>query len=334
MGFRGEVVQRFFTSALLKGNRAGMTEERPVPVYLPPSAATAKNTQFPVLYCLAPWTNAGRTQFDWRPFKESLPDRLERLFAAGMPECVVVAPDLYTDFGGSQYIDSEYFGPHASHLVQELFPYIEQNFPVLPGAKHRGVFGRSSGGFGGLRLAMDFTGSVAAVACHSGDMGFDLLFGSDYATLAKALQRYGCDPNEFLDRIADTPKLSGRDVHVLMLLGCSGFYSPSAANLGFDLPIDLKTGALQNDVIEKWRTHDPVRRIEATHANLKKLSYLFIECGQRDQYNLLYGARQLRERLEEYDVKHEYAEFDDDHSGTDYRYDVSLPKMVQVLASG
>ena len=99
----GQVVKFMHDSELLRGNRAGETSMRPVSVYLPPQHEGDPERSYPVLFVLAPWTNAGRTQFDWRPFKESLPERLDRLIEKNaMAPCIVVAPDLYTRFGGSQ----------------------------------------------------------------------------------------------------------------------------------------------------------------------------------------------------------------------------------------
>ena len=40
----------------------------------------------------------------------------------------------------------------------------------------------------------------------------------------------------------------------------------------------------------------------------------------------------LSARLKELGVAHEYEEFDDNHSNVQYRYDVSLPKLVKALA--
>jgi enterochelin esterase family protein len=82
--------------------------------------------------------------------------------------CVVVCPDLYIDYGGSQYINSDYVGHHGDHIVKELIPYVEKNFSVLAGSRHRAILGMSSGGFGALRFAMDYDDAFGAVACHAG----------------------------------------------------------------------------------------------------------------------------------------------------------------------
>ena len=323
-------------SKCLQGNRAGEDHARPLTVYMP-KAAHDKSKRFPVLYCLAPWTSAGRSQFDWQPFKESLFDRLNRLIDQGqIPPCIVVSPDLYTSFGGSQYINSQYLGDHGDHLVHELIPYIEENFPVLQGAQHRGVFGRSSGGFGALRLAMAYPATFGSVACHSGDMGFDAVYRRDLIDLCNGLKRYDGDVHQFLDECRSAQKVSGRQVHLMMLLGMCATYSPDLhSEDGFELPINLRTGVVDEGVWQRWLENDPVELLDQATAikNLKALNCLYVECGNRDQYNLHYGARQFTDKLSQNGVSHHYFEFDDNHSGTSYRYDVSLPLMLSAMTS-
>ena len=63
-------------------------------------------------------------------------------------------------------------------------------------------------------------------------------------------------------------------------------------------------------------------------------SALYIDCGEKDQFNLLYGARRFVRRLNELGIAHRYEEFPDNHSGVDYRMDESLPFLAQALSGG
>lgn len=325
-----QVKMEWIESSILKGNPAGEDPKRPLSVIVPQGPS---DRRYPVYYCLAPWTSAGRTQTHWEPFKESLLDRVERLTTSGLIKpAIFVCPDLYTSFGGSQYINSDYLGRHGDHLIEELIPFIEDQYPALPGVESRAVFGRSSGGFGALRLVMDYPGSFAAVACHSGDMGFELLYRRDLVEFCYALARYSGDPKAYLAALKKLPKIGGKDVHTLMLLGMAAFYSPKAHS-GYELPIDPFTGELRSDVWARWEAHDPVLKVDKSDVQraLSNLSLLYIDCGNRDQYHLHFGARQLRKKLEALGIAHKAFEFDDNHSGTAYRYDVSLPLICEVL---
>ena len=119
-----------------------------------------------------------------------------------------------------------------------------------------------------------------------------------------------------------------------MLLGMAGFYSPNPeSSWGFDLPIDLYSLRPIDEVWQRWQAHDPVQLVghEPVRNRLCQLGKLIVECGYRDQYNLHFGARQLKQGLEEHHVPHSYREFDDNHSGLAYRFDTGLPELLSVL---
>jgi hypothetical protein len=67
--------------------------------------------------------------------------------------------------------------------------------------------------------------------------------------------------------------------------------------------------------------------------NLRRLKALYIDCGERDQFNLLlYGARRFVRWLNELGIAHRCEEFADNHSGVDYRMDESLPFLAKALS--
>ena len=80
-----------------------------------------------------------------------------------------------------------------------------------------------------------------------------------------------------------------------------------------------------------WLRHDPLVIVETKADNLRRLKALYIDCGTTDQFRLLYGARRFVRRLEQLGIRHRYEEFDDNHSGIDYRMDESLPFIAQAL---
>lgn len=328
------VRSEYVKSSILDGNRAGEDPRRQLTILLPPEAEKAQNQRrYPVLYALASWLGAGRQMAQWEPFRESLPERLYRLTRAGlMKPCIVVCPDLFTSFGGSQYINSSFLGRHADHIVEELIPYVEANYPVIPGSQSRGVFGRSSGGFGAIRFGLDFPGTFAAVACHAGDMGFELLYKRDLVDICYALARYSGQVRPYLEFLRKQPKLSGKDTHVLMLLGMAASYSPEPGHPdGFRLPIDPLTGKIEEDVWQRWLAHDPLHRAQKDPRGLRELNCLYLDCGNKDQYHLQFGMRQMKEILEAQQIKAQISEFDDNHSGTSYRFDLSLPLIAEAL---
>jgi enterochelin esterase family protein len=122
------------------------------------------------------------------------------------------------------------------------------------------------------------------------------------------------------------------DYQTMEMLGYAAAYSPrSASAFDVDLPFEQKTGALRDDVFERWISFDPAEVCVKKHAELRRLRLRYLDCGRRDEYALDVGARVLASRVREMglDVRHE--EFDDDHRNVGYRYDVSLPALAGVL---
>jgi S-formylglutathione hydrolase FrmB len=328
----GRVEIQEFQSALLAGNRLGDSALRHVPVYLPPGYGVG-DADYPVLYALAGFTGSAASYLNYDWYQENLPTRLDRLITDGvMAPCLVVMVEGMTRVGGNQYIDSSAVGPWASHIIQELVPWIERTFRVRAGRDHRGVFGKSSGGYGALMMAIEHADVFAGAVSHSGDSYFEYCYGPDFPKAVDALQSVG-GVKAFLAGLPDWGKFPGRLFPALNIVAMAHFYSPNGDHpLGFDLPFDQRTGERREDVLLRWRERDPVYLVERHAAAMKSLRHLWIECGAKDEYNLHHGARILSARLRDHGVRHHHEEFDDDHRSLNYRYDVSLPPLVAALA--
>ena len=117
-----------------------------------------------------------------------------------------------------------------------------------------------------------------------------------------------------------------------MMMAMAASYDPDPKTpLGFRLPFNLETGERIEARWKNWLKNDPVNLVEKYAANLKSLSGIFVDCGWRDQYSIHYGARILSKRMKAAGVRHCYEEFDDTHSGIDYRMEQSLPFLVKAL---
>jgi enterochelin esterase-like enzyme len=329
---RGRVVQLAHQSRLLAGNPLGDPDRREHPVYLPPDY-DASDRHYPVLWCLAAYTNAGPGQVSWRNHGENLPERLDRLIDAGdMPPVIAVFPDCYTSLGGNQYVNTPAIGPYADYLIEELVPAVDEAFRTIPEPEARAVFGKSSGGFGALHLSLSHPGCWAAAASHAGDAGFDRVYARDFPLAAGVLERHEGDVEAFVKRFWREKRPAGSAFHTLMTLCLAASYSPEADRpLGLRLPFDLRTCRLDASVWERWLGFDPARRVASESERLADLAGLWIDVGRRDQYFIQYGTRQMHDTLEEAGVTHRFEEFDGTHSGIDWRYDHSLPWLARRL---
>lgn len=332
---RGRVVEFDHESRLLAHNPLSDPAHRRHPVYLP-HGYDKDDRRYPVLWCLAAYTNAGPGQVNWRNHGENLPERLDRLIESGaMPPVIVVFPDCYTSLGGNQYVNSPAMGPYADFLIEELIPAIDGAFRTIPDPSSRAVFGKSSGGFGALHLSLSHPGHWAAAASHAGDAGFDRVYRSDFPQAAGVLARHDGDLEQFVRTFWGDKRPGGAQFHTMMTLCLAASYSPDESRqLGLRLPFDLHTCQLDEATWARWLAFDPAQRVESESARLAELAGLWIDVGSRDQYFIQYGTRQMHQSLVGQGVEHHFEEFDGTHSGIDWRYDHSLPWLAERLKAG
>lgn len=328
---RGRVEVMEFESQALRGNAPGDPHVRRVPVYLPPSYDSSPGRRFPTVYVLTGFTGRGRMLLNDNPWSPSLDDRLDVLIAAGSPELIAVMPDCFTRFGGSQYMDSSATGRYATHVVKELVPWVDERYRTLAQREHRGVAGKSSGGYGALHLGMSHPRVFGAIACHSGDMLFEYCYQTDFPKACSVIQEAG-GLRAFLEAFEAKPQKGKDDFLALNIVGMAACYSPEpGAELGVGLPFDLATGLPRDDVWRHWLEHDPLRRLRAHAEALRALRLLWIDCGKRDEFHLHHGARAFARELKRLGIAHVHEEFDDGHMNVTYRYDVSLPLLWEAL---
>jgi len=295
----GEVRRLTVESNALKGNLLGDPTTRELRVYLP--AGYHMGRRYPLLVDVVGFTGSGQIHTNWRPFTENLPERLDRLIGeGGMAPVVVAFPDCFSRLGGNQYINSAAIGRYEDYLVDEVVPLVERELGC-GGPGRRAIFGKSSGGYGAIVHGMRRPDIWAALACHSGDMAFEICYLNDMPLALNALAMaatYDPDPTQFL---------------------------------GIRLPVDLETCELIPERWKNWLAHDPVRMVDACADNLRRLKAIYIDCGSEDQFHLHYGARQLNRALTRLGIAHTYEEFPDNHSDIDYRMDISLPFLARAL---
>jgi S-formylglutathione hydrolase FrmB len=322
----GRLLELTVDSPALAGNPLGDPSRRPLFAWLPPGHADGAG--LPAVYFLHGFTGSGRGWLNVSPWSPTVPERLDALVSAGeVPPLVGVFVDGWTALGGSQWINSPAIGRYQDYLADDVVAEVERSLSTLPRREARAVVGKSSGGYGALRLGRDRPEVFAHLACHAGDAGFDWCYGPDLPRAAAALLEAG-DAAAWhaatLRRARET-KLSGGDHPVLNVIAMSAAYSPDpAAPLGAGLPFELPSGRVRPEVWERWLAQDPVRFVPEALQAYRQLETVFLDCGTRDEFNLRWGARQVAEALRTGGVDVIHEEFEDGHLGVNYRYDRSL----------
>jgi hypothetical protein len=320
-----------FTSEALRGNPLGDPHVRPLHVYVPEDTSR----RYPTVYVIQGMTGMADMWFNVEPWSESYPDRI----AALAPEAIVVLVDAWTALGGSQYVDSPAIGRYHTYLCDELVPFVDAEFPTLAGAAHRGIQGKSSGGYGAMITPLLRPDLFGGLATHAGDALFELCYARDFPAAARALrERYGGSFDAFWSEFrSGRPVFTSHDDEVLVnTYAMAAAYSPRDDGT-VDLPFDLETGERVDEVWERWLTFDPVllARDERHRETLRSLRAVWIDSGRRDEYFLDLGAAAFHREVLASGVdpaRVHFELFDGTHRGLTWRYPLSLAFLVERLS--
>jgi S-formylglutathione hydrolase FrmB len=329
---KGRILKLQHRSELLRDNPWNDPHEREVSIYLP-HGYSESGAPYRALWDLAAYTSAGPAHLNWRNQGENLVARLDRLIGQGvMDPVIVVIPDCYTSLGGNQYVNSPAVGPYADYICHELLPFVEEHTNALGGRAGRALFGKSSGGYGALTLAMKYPELWGAAASHAGDVGFDLVYRKDFPVAAELLAAFKGDALAFMRAFWRKNRPTGRDYTAMMILAMAASYDPDEKDpRRLRLPFDLRTCALDERRWARWLACDPLNMLDEHLRALRSLHGLYLDVGLYDQYYIHFGTRLLSDRLNEKGIDHHFEEFDGTHSAIDWRLDHSLPWLVRAL---
>ena len=334
---RGRFEEHVVASEALRGNPLGDPHERPLWVYLPPGYDEAPDRRYPALYLIQGLTG----QLDmWRnrsPFRPTMPELVDDLFAAGdCPPCLVVWVDAWTSLGGSQFLDSAGTGRYHTYLCDEIVPWVDARHRTLPDRAHRGIAGKSSGGYGAMVTPMLRPDLWGGLATHAGDALFEVCYLPDFRASVRALRdHYGGSFDAFRADFRGRPAFTRESDHNLLNDWCMAACYSADPDGTVRLPYDPSTGALIPEVWDRWLAWDPVRMVPGHADALRSLRAIYVDAGKRDQFFLDLGAEAFRGALAAAsvaDVRFEL--FDATHSGIEYRYPLALRYLAERLAPG
>jgi hypothetical protein len=332
---KGRFDEHVFSSSVLKDNPLGDPFERPLWVYVPPGYDEDSARRYPTIYEIQGLTG----QLDmWRnrePFRMNFPETMDDMFARGeSPPALVVFVDCWTSLGGSQFLDSPGTGKYHTYLCDEVVPWVDANYRTLNGREHRGVAGKSSGGYGAMVTPMLRPDLFGGLATHAGDALFEACYLPEFRECARALRddyegSYDMFWKDFRARAAFSKKSDGALLNQWCMAACYSTDEDGTVRL----PFDTVTGQLIDDVWQRWLAWDPVRMVPKHAERLRGMRAIYIDAGKRDEYYLDLGAEAFRRALEGIGVTDVFFElFDATHAAIGYRYPMAVKYLAERLA--
>jgi len=331
----GRFEEHVFTSEALRDNPLGDPNERPLWVYVPPGYDEEPERRYPAVYMIQGYTGQldmwrNRAPFGAKNFRELS----DELFASGeAPPCITVWVDAWTSLGGSQFLDSPAIGRYHTYLCDEIVPWVDERYRTLAAPEHRGIQGKSSGGYGAMVTAMLRPELFGGLATHAGDTLFDICYAKDFGETLRVLRdRYDGSYERFWDDFASRPLVSKPGDHVLVnTWGMAAAYSADEDGT-VQLPFD-ELGRTIPEVWERWLGWDPVRMVERYAAALRSQRAIYIDAGKIDEFFLDIGAETFRSELEQTGVTDVFFElFDGKHGGIVWRYPLALKYLAERLS--
>jgi len=334
--YAGRLEELEITSHALEDNALGDTPRRPLYVYLPPGYDDEPSRRYPSVYVLQGFFGAlpawnTRTN-NLRP---TYPEMADELFAsASAPPCIVVFVDAWTSIGGSQFVDSPATGRYHTYLCEDVVPFVDANYRTLDDPAHRGVQGKSSGGFGAMITAMLRPDLFGGLATHAGDALYEFSYLPGLVEAYRTLRdHYESSLEVFFADMATRPALSRRsDAEVVMLRAISACFSPNEDGT-VNVPIDLGSGRIDEAVWARWLAWDPVRMVPLHVPALASQRAIWVDAGRADDYHLDVGAEAFVAELAAVGISDVAFElFDGTHSAIEYRYPLALAYLAERLS--
>ena len=349
---RGRFERQTVRSRVLEGNPLGDPHERPLWVYLPPGVGDDPGRRYPSIYVIQGYTGQVDMWWNRSVLRPTVPELVDELFAGPGPEgpgpqspegpggrqrpppppAIVAFVDCWTSLGGSQFLNSPGTGRYLDYLCDEVVALVDQRYPTLPAREHRGIAGKSSGGYGAMVAPMLRDDVFGALASHAGDSLFEHCYLPDMAKVARALRdHYDGSYERFFADFRSRPAMSKEADGVLLSLWAMAACYSAEPDGTVTLPFDPATGRLRDEVWARWLALDPVR-MAAGHADrLRSLRGIYLDAGRRDQFWLDLGAAAFSAELDSLGIGHAFELFDATHSGIEYRYPRGLAFLAERL---
>ena len=320
-------------SELLELNPLGDPAVRPLYVYRPLTTST-DSERLPSIYMLQGF--GGRLE-EWLAPTSSRPTTIERLdamFSAG--ECraaLIVFVDAHTAWGGSQFLNSTSTGRYLDYLCDEVVPFIDARYPTLRAREHRGLSGKSSGGYGALAVSMLRPELFGALASHAGDALFECCYQRLFPVAARLLRtQFGGSLDAFEERAQD-PDFDWRQCAALFAAyGTACAYTPDPNRPGKALiPFD-SVGRPIKEIWSRWLAQDPIRMADSHVESLASMRAIYLDAGRQDEFFLDLGATALSDELTRLGVAHSIELFDGNHDGVDERIPAAICRLARALS--
>lgn len=306
----GTIIRKKFTATSLLSNQVGESPERNVSVYLPPGYESSTQS-YPVIYFLHGYTgNDSLLMNEWLHMKMLLDTAI---LSGKISPVIFVAPNSYTKLGGSFYTNSDIAGKWADYIAIDVVKYIDANFKTIPKKESRGLAGHSMGGFGALKIGMQYANVFGVVYSLSPAM---IDWYGDFSIDNPAFYKAATYESEE-DAMSNLHTAEGFYATIFNAMGRAFSSSTGAGKLQIVLPVILINNkrVIDEKVLRKWNKELPYNMIETYKENLLSLTALKIDWGRNEEFlHIPVTAMRYSKKLEKNNIPHFAEEYLGNHN--------------------
>jgi S-formylglutathione hydrolase len=300
----GRIVRETVYSPSLEGNLFGDSPNRQVTIYLPPSYEDSPDMAYPVVYLLHGYTDNNEL---WTTYGDIRQQTDSLLKDGSIKEMIVVMPNSYNRFYGSWYTNSTTTGNWADYIAVDLVHHIDSNYHTLPQRESRVVFGYSMGGYGGMKLGLQYPEVFGCMGSTSG-----LLDLTQYPNTVSWAYAQAAT----LKNLSD---FNSQQFAVKMAIAECAAFTPNPDNPPFyaDFPWERDASnkiVRSEEVWDRFMEQDILTQLEANAEALLSMRAIYIDCGTSDDFSFLTDLRRVGDELQRLGVPHQYREFSGDHN--------------------
>jgi S-formylglutathione hydrolase FrmB len=364
-----------FNFPSLQGNFINDPSVRDMYVYLPPQydltihQPQIPNQGFPVLYLLHDFGE------DYTAYISiyKVAEIVDKMIAdSTIDPLILVMPDASSlrlasdinqeELGGTFYVNSILLGNYENYIAHDIMDTIETHFATVgtkvngawvPDKNYHAISGHGMGGYGALRIAIDFdTLFFNSVSAMSPYVSFESFLTREI--IDKVFAENGISATDF--SYANYKKLNPwidsshpDKTYSQLIFSMAAAFSPHDFNdpdtmaffplldiagkkYGVDLPFD-ETRNIQpgSPIWNKWLSHDIKTKLVNQPNGFANMQ-IYMDCGDQDQLKLYNGARAFDQLLSLYGQEHTYIEYSG-YSGypADHNYFIydRLPEILK-----
>jgi S-formylglutathione hydrolase len=286
--------------ASLEGNLAGDSADRDVSIYLPPSYAAATARRYPVLYMLHGYTDSDARWFGLTGAHfVNVPASVDKAWAAGAAEMIIVMPNAFTKYAGSMYSNSVATGDWEAYVARDLVAYVDAHYRTIARRESRGLAGHSMGGYGAVRIGMKYPQVFNAIYAQS-----PCCMGANLTPSAAQMEKAAA--------ITTPEQFEKADFGTKAMMASAAAWSPNPANPPsfYDLPV--QDGKPVREVIAKWAANAPLAMVHQYIPQIKTFAAVAFDAGDKDT-GIAQTVRELSAIFKGYGIAHFTEIYEGDH---------------------